>query len=171
MGSEMCIRDRVGTLPEVTADLTGRLRDQVRRGLPESNIITQLGGSLREVEDTWRVTKEAIAGIVPEYWLGLGAEGDLVLTPPEADMLAAYDAVTTNSSKTQQKLGMLDNQGRHAARTASLEQLLEKERPPGPGDPLGGARPTPSPRLAIGAYKGQEPLHAFGRVQQTRSVS
>ena len=133
------IGNRVGTLPEVTADLTGRLRDQVRRGLPESNIITQLGGSLREVEDTWRVTKEAIAGIVPEYWLGLGAEGDLVLTPPEADMLAAYDAVTTNSSKTQQKLGMLDNQGRHAARTASLEQLLEKERPPGPGDPLGGS--------------------------------
>ena len=76
----------------------------MRRGLPESSIIAQLGGSLREIRDSGRVTKEAIAGIVPESWLewGLGAEGDLALRPPEADMLAAHDAVTTNSRKVQQ---------------------------------------------------------------------
>ena len=40
-----------------------------------------------------------MAGIVPESWFewGLGAEGDLASRPPEADMLAVHDAITTNS--------------------------------------------------------------------------
>ena len=103
----------------------GPLGDRGRRGLPESNIISQLGGSLREIRDTWGVTKEAMAGIVPDSWLerGLGAERDLALRPPEADMPAAHDAITSNSRKAQQKLGKLVDQGRHTAHTASLEQL------------------------------------------------
>ena len=133
------IRSRVRTLPEILADLTGPLGDRVRRRLPESSIITQLGGSLREIRDTWGVSKEAMAGIVPESWLewGLGAEGDQAPRTPEADMLAAHDAVTTNSTKAQQKLGKLVNQGRHAAHTSLLDQLPETSHPQGPGDPLG----------------------------------
>ena len=90
------IGSRVETLPEVIADFTGPLGDRVRRGLPESNITAQLECSLREIRDTWGVTR---AGIVPESWLewGLGAEGGLASRPPEADMLAAHDAVSTNS--------------------------------------------------------------------------
>ena len=82
-----------------------------------------------------------MAGIVPESWFewGLGAEGDLASRPPEADMLAVHDAITTNSRKAQQKLGKLVNQGWHAARTASFELLPETVRPPRPGDPLGGS--------------------------------
>ena len=97
-----------------------------------------------------------MAGIVPEFWLewGLGEKGDRAPRPPEADMLAAHDAVTTTSRKAQQKLRKLVNQGNHAAYTASLDQLPDTARPPGPGDPLGGATPRPSPRLVIGAYKG-----------------
>ena len=110
----------------------------MRRRLPESSIITQLGGSLREIQDTWGVSKEATEGIVPESWQewGLGAEGDQAPRSPEADMLAAHDAVTTNSTKAQQKLGKLVNQGRHAAHTALLDQLPETSRSQGPGDPL-----------------------------------
>ena len=52
-------------------------------------------------------------------------------------MLAAHDAVTTNSTKAQQKLCKLVNQGRHAAHTALLDQLREMSRPQGPRDPLG----------------------------------
>ena len=63
------IRSRVGIPPEVLADLTGPLGDRVRRGLPESNIIAQLGDSLRKSRDTWEGTKEAMAGIVLESWL------------------------------------------------------------------------------------------------------
>ena len=102
-------------------------------------IITQLGGSLREIRDTWGVTKEEVAGIVPESWSewGLGAEGDAASRPPEVDMLAAHDAVTTNSRKAQHKLGTTVNQGRHAAHTASLDQLPETTLPPGSSDPLG----------------------------------
>ena len=54
------------TLPEVLADLTSPLGDILRRGLPESSIIAQLGDSLQEIRDTWGVTKEAMEGIVPE---------------------------------------------------------------------------------------------------------
>ena len=111
-----------------------------------------------------------MAGIVPESWMewGLGAEGELASMPPEAVILAAHDAVTIISKKAYQKLGKLVKQGRHAARTAPVEQLPETARPPGSGDPLGGSETRPSPGLAIGAYNGQEPLHAFGRGQQTR---
>ena len=81
-----------------------------------------------------------MAGIVPESWLewGLGAEGDQAPRTPEADILAAHDTVTTNSTKAQHKLGKLVNQGRHAAHTSLLDQLPEMSYPQGPGDPLGG---------------------------------
>ena len=88
------IGSRVGTLPEILADLTGPVRriwqTSLGTGLPETSIIAQLGGSLREIRDTWGVSKEAMAGIVPESWLewGLGAEGDQAPRTPEADMLA-----------------------------------------------------------------------------------
>ena len=103
----------------------------MRMRLPESSIITQLGGSVREIRDTWGSSKEAMAGIVPESWLerGLGAEGGQAPRTPEADMLAAHDAVTTNSTKAQQKLGKLVNQGRHAAHTSLLDQLPETSHP------------------------------------------
>lgn len=52
-------------------------------------------------------------------------------------MLAAHDDATTNSQKIQHKLGKLVNQGRYIACTASLDQLPETARPPGPGHPLG----------------------------------
>ena len=127
-------------MPEVLADLTGPLGDKLRRGLPESSIIAQLGDSLREIRDTWGVTKEAMAGIVPESLMewGLEAKKTLAPRPPEADMLAAHHAGTTNSRKARQKLGKRVNQGRHAAHTASLEELPETACPPGPGDPIGG---------------------------------
>ena len=134
------IGSRVGALPEVIADLTGPLGGRLRRVLPESNIIYQLGGSLRELRGTWGVTKEAMAGIVPESWVAwvLGADGDLASRAPEADMMAAHDAVTTSSRNAQQKLGKLVTQGSHASHGALLEQLPETARPPGPDAPLGG---------------------------------
>ena len=77
----------------------------------------------------------------PRVLAGMGGEeGDRAPRPPEADMLAAHDAVTTNSRKAQQKLGKLVNQGRHAAHTTSLDQLPDTAHPPGLGDPLRGCR-------------------------------
>ena len=57
-------------------------------------------------------------------------------------MLAAPDAVRTNSRTAQQKLGKLVNRGRLAAHTASRDKLLETARPPGPVDPMGGTETT-----------------------------
>ena len=57
---------RVGIVPEVLADITSPLGDRVRTGLPESIIIAQVAGSLREIRDTSGISKEAMAGIVPE---------------------------------------------------------------------------------------------------------
>ena len=92
----------MGTLPEILADLLSPLGDRVRRRLPESSIITQLGGSLREIRDTSGISKEEMAGIVPESCLewGLGAEGGAAPRPPETDILVAHDAVTTNSRES-----------------------------------------------------------------------
>ena len=54
-----------------------------------------------------------MTGIVPKSWLewGLGEEGDATPRPPEVDILAAHDAVTTNSRKAQHHLGKLVNKG------------------------------------------------------------
>ena len=102
---------RVGTLLEDIAYITGPLGHRVRKGLPESNIIAQLGGRLGEIRGAEGVTKEAMAGIVPGSWLDWShrPEGDLASTAPEADILAAHDVVTTNSRKVQPKLGKLVN--------------------------------------------------------------
>ena len=56
-------------MPDVLADLTGPLGGTLRRWLPESSIIAQLRDSFRENRDIWRVSQEAMAGIVPESWL------------------------------------------------------------------------------------------------------
>lgn len=53
-----------------------RWGDRVRRRPPEWTIAPQLRKRLREVRDTWRVSKKDRAGTVPESWLewewGLG---------------------------------------------------------------------------------------------------
>ena len=105
------IGGKVGILPEVLADVTVPVGNRMRKGLPESRIIAQLGGSLREIRDTWAVTKEEMAGIVPGprmQW-GLRAERDAAPKSPEIDMLAAQDAVTINSQKAPHKLAKFVN--------------------------------------------------------------
>ena len=66
------------------------------------------------MRDIQGVTKEEMGGTVSESWIELR---DADPRPPEVDMLAAHDAVTTNSRKAQHTLGKLVNQGRHALRT------------------------------------------------------
>ena len=46
------IDSRVGILLEGLADLTEPLGDRARRKHPKSSIVSQLGGSLREIRDT-----------------------------------------------------------------------------------------------------------------------
>lgn len=43
---------RAVILPEFSADLAGPIGDRVRKGLPESSVVVQLGDSLREIRDT-----------------------------------------------------------------------------------------------------------------------
>ena len=115
-----------------------------------------------------------MAGIVPESWLewGIGEEEDRAPRPPEAAMLGAHDAVTTNFRKAQQKLGKLVDQGRHATHTAPLDQPPDAVRPPGPGDPLRGCETKAFAKARYRSLQGAgATLHAFGRGQQTRSVS
>lgn len=81
---------------------------------------------------------------------------DLAPRSPEAEMLAAHDAVTTNSRKARLNLGTIENQGRHAAHTVSLEERPETAGSPRSGDRKGGQRPKASQRLAAGVYGEQE---------------
>ena len=83
----------------------------MRRGFPESNIVAQLGSILREMCDTWGITKEAMAGLVPESCLNWSIEtgSGQAPIPPETDMSVAHDGVTTDSRKARQKSGKLVN--------------------------------------------------------------
>lgn len=51
---------------------TGPLGAHKRSGLLESSIVAQLGGSLREIQDTG-VPKEEMVCIVPEILAGVGS--------------------------------------------------------------------------------------------------
>ena len=83
---------RVGILPKVLADVTSPLGDRAASGLPESGVIAQLGTSQKETRDTWRVSTETAAGIVPEAWLawGFGTEEDAAPSSPGVDLLAVH---------------------------------------------------------------------------------
>ena len=83
-------------------------------GLPDS-VITQPRTSVTEIRITWTFPKEAMAGIVPDSWLdwALRTEEEVTPSPPEVDMLAAHNTVTT-----------------------SLDKLLETARQSGPATPL-----------------------------------
>ena len=73
--------------------------------------------------------------------------------PPEVDILTGHDAVTTNSWIAQHTLVELVNQDRHDAHTASLDELPETARPPGPDEPLGGRE---AKTLAKAGYRSLE---------------
>lgn len=98
----------------------GYLRERTRSGLPEANIIAQIGRSLREIRGTPRVPKAEMIGVVPESWRGcsLGTKEEAASNPLRVDMLTAHDAITTDSRETHQKLGKLANWSRHAAHTS-----------------------------------------------------
>ena len=167
------IGSKVVILPEVLADLTGPLGDRLRRGLPESRIIAQLGGSLQEIPDKWGVTKEEMAGIVPECWLewGLGAEEDAAPTPPEVVILAAHDAVTINSRKTPHKLGKLVDQVADMLRTQLRSTFCRRQHAHRDRTTRWAeGRPKRWRRLATGAFNGQEPPHAFGPTDSLRVI-
>ena len=77
-------------------------------------------------------------------------------------MLAAHNAITTNSRKVQQKLGKLVNRYRHAAHAASLEEFQQTVYPPSPGDPMGG---TETKALARARYRSLQGAGAAACLQ------
>ena len=78
-----------------------------------------------------------LAEIVSESWLewGLGEEGDRAPRSQRPTCWLRTTPLPLTPAEAQQKLGKLVNQGKHAAHTASLDQLPDTARPSGPGDP------------------------------------
>ena len=130
-------------MPEVLADLTSPPGDEVRRGLPESSIIAQLGQLAGDSRHRGG-GKESDGGPCPRILSGMGSRrrrGPLPkLSPrPHRPTHACCARRRNNSSReAQQKLGKLVNEGWHATHTASLGKLPETAHPPGPSDSLGG---------------------------------
>ena len=59
----------VGSLvPEVLADLSGAIRNKVRRELPDSDLVRRIWNSIRDLRDVHGVPEEAMANVVPESW-------------------------------------------------------------------------------------------------------
>ena len=85
-------------------------------------------------------------------------------------MLAECEVVTTNARKSPKALGKLVNQGHHAARTASLYQLLETARPPGPDGPIEGRETKAFAKARYMILQG-EGATAWLRARPTDSLS
>ena len=128
----------VATVPEALAVLSGTIGENVRRGLPDSDLVRRIWKSIRDLRDVHGVSEEAMATIVPESWRDRAfrageqsASGQSI-----AEVLPAHDAETTTSSKAHYGLGKLVNRVRFDRYVASLEQLPETNPPRGTVDPL-----------------------------------
>lgn len=145
-------------------DLTCPLRGKLKTGLPESIIISRLGGSLGEIRDTWG-SREEMACIVSESWLEwrLGTEDGATPRRPEIGMLPSFDVETTTRVETKQ-LRNLVNRVLHAAlpRHVHLNRTMrDKTLSQGPSPeslrggscrpPSGAANGPPSSNSRVGA--------------------
>ena len=129
----------VATIPEVLADLSGAIRDNVRRALPASDVVRRIWNSIRDLRDVHGVSEEAMANVVPESWRDRafrageqGSSGQSV-----ADALPAHGAETISSSKAQHRLGKLVNRVRYERYFASLDPLPETRSERETGDSQG----------------------------------
>ena len=85
-------------------------------------------------------------------------------------MLASHDAATKDSRKAQRKSGRLVNKDRHTAHTASLDQLPEMARSPGPDVPLGARETKVSAKARYRSLQGAG-VTAFLRARSTDSLT
>ena len=97
----------MATVPEVLADLSGAIREKVRRELPDSDLVRRIWKSVRDLRDVHGVSEKAMANIVPESWWDRafrageqGASGQSI-----ADILPAHEAESTSSNKAPYRLG------------------------------------------------------------------
>ena len=58
----------VATVPEVLADLSGAIGNNVRRELPDSYLVRRIWNSVRDLRYVHGVSEEATATIAPESW-------------------------------------------------------------------------------------------------------
>lgn len=117
---------------------TGPLGAQKKSGLLESSIVAQLGGSQRDIRDTRGSQRKRWSA--PSLNLGWSGIATLRGMSPRGSQRPTGLRCTTLSlrppQKSQQKMGKLVNRARHAAHTASLDQLPKTARSTRPDDPL-----------------------------------
>ena len=83
----------VATVPEVLADLSGAIADEVRRELSDSELVRRIWNSVRDLRDVHRVPEEAMANIEPKSWRdrALKAGEQCASRQSVAEVLPAHD--------------------------------------------------------------------------------
>ena len=121
----------VATPPEVLADLSGSLGEKVRRNLPGSELVTSIWEGVRGLRDDGGVTEEEMGKVLTRGWRDRAFRPEEVSASGNSDreVLAAHDAVTTNSLKAQKKLGKQINRVRYDRYVTSLDGLPTHARP------------------------------------------
>ena len=127
------------TEPDVLADMSGAIRNKVRRELPDSVLVRRIWSNVRDLRDVHGFSEEAMANVMRESWrdraFRAGEQGSS--GPSVADVLPAHDAETTSPSKAQHILGKLVNRPRYERYVASLGQLPETRPQRETGDSQG----------------------------------
>ena len=105
----------MATVQEALAALSGAIGEKVRRGLPESDFVRRIWGSIKDLHDVHGVPEDSMTNIVPESWPHRalrageqGASGQSIV-----GVLPTHDAETTGSSKAPYRLGKLVNRVRY----------------------------------------------------------
>ena len=113
----------VATVPEALAVLSGTIGENVRRGLPDSDLVRRIWKSIRDLRDVHGVSEEAMETIVPESWRDRAfrageqsASGQSII-----EVLPAHGAETTSSSKALHRLEKVVNRVRYDVYVESLE--------------------------------------------------
>ena len=129
----------MATVPEVLADLSGPLGENIRRELPNSDLVRRIWSSVRDLRDIHGVSEEAMANVVPESWRNRSfhANEEIYSWQSDVEVLPACDGETISSHKVQHKLGQQVNRLRYQRYVASLDQLPEEAGPSGSNDVFG----------------------------------
>ena len=90
----------VVTVPEVLADLSEVIGDEVQRELPDSDLVRRNWNSIRDLRDVHGIVEEAMANIVPESWQDRALRGGEQEASGRwvAEVLPAHDAESVCST-------------------------------------------------------------------------
>ena len=100
----------VATFRAVLADLSGSLREKVRRTPPGSQLVTSITDEVRVLQDDGKATDEDMCDVASRGWRDRAFRAEELSASGNSDgeVLPAHDADTTNSHTARERRSTIE---------------------------------------------------------------